>query len=159
MSRSNKPTGKNHPKTNRTAKTTRTTKTIKATKVAKPKTNTSHPKADTYAGLQPPPYIEKPQPARQAPCYIPLCLSSQSGHSHVLYYNANAPIDEIFECATARLQAVIDLMENLLEYNNAEKTALPAIATVSNYLLSDAMTLLQELDPIALALKNECPSN
>lgn len=98
-------------------------------------------------------YLATPAVKGSAPCYIPLCLSSQSGHSHVLYYNANAPVDELFDCATARLQAVIDLMEGLLEYNNAEKKSLPAVASVSAYLLNDAMTLLQELNPIATALK------
>lgn len=64
-------------------------------------------------------------------------------------------MDEIFDCATARLQAVIDLMESLFECNTVEKKAVPAVATASAYLLNDAMTLLQELNPMALALKNK----
>ena len=104
------------------------------------------------------PLCANPTTPAQSPCYIPLCLSSQSGHSHVLYYNVNAPTDEIFECATARMQAVINLMENLFEYNTAEKTAIPAVTKVSAYLLNDAMTLLQELNPIAMQLKAK-PTN
>ena len=74
----------------------------------------------------------------------------------MLYYNANAPADEIFDCATARMQAVIDLMENLFDFTTAGKTAIPS---VSAYLLNDAMTLLQELNPIAMQLKAKTASN
>ena len=97
--------------------------------------------------------------SKQSPCYIPLCLGSQSGHIHVLYYNANALLDEIFNCANARMQAVIDLMESLFEYNTAEKTAISAVANASAYLLNDAMTLLQELNQIAIQLKANTRSN
>lgn len=88
-----------------------------------------------------------------APCFIPLSLNSQSGNEHVLYYNANAPLDDIFECAMARLQAVTNLLENLYEFDKAENSGVYAISAVSALLLNDAMTLLQEFHPVANRLK------
>lgn len=134
MTRSKKPKSNTHAKVNRTTKRSETLHNI------------SVPKEPLF-------YPIGSSVKQQTPCYIPLCLGSQSGHSHVLYYNANAPEDEIFDCATARLQAVIDLMESLFEYDATEKKAIPAVATVSSYLLNDAMTLLQELNPMATQLK------
>lgn len=135
------------PQTNK-PNTSNRSKTSRATKTATTARSTSR--------INPVPlYAANPAPAKQAPCYLPFCLSSQSGHSHVLYYNANAPADELFDCATARMQAVINLMESLFEYNNAKKSTVPSVATVSAYLLNDAMTLLQELNPLAIKLKKE----
>jgi len=92
--------------------------------------------------------------ATQSPCYIPLSLTSQSGNEHVLYYNANAPVDDIYECATARLEAVINLLENLYEFDKAESTAVHAVSSVCVLLLNDAMALFEELNPIATKLRN-----
>lgn len=88
-----------------------------------------------------------------APCYIPLSLTSQSGSEHVLYYNANAPIDDLYECAIARLQAVINLLENLYEFDKAESTAVHAVSSVCALLLNDSMAMLEEFNPLAKKLR------
>lgn len=117
------------------------------------KTLNSTNKSSSTAQKKPLFSMDKPATKQLAPCYIPLCLSSQSGHSHVLYYNAHAPSEALFDCATARMQAVIDLMKCLFEYSSAEKKSVPAIAAASAYLLNDAMTLFQEFSPIANQLR------
>ena len=89
------------------------------------------------------------------PCFIPLSLTSQCNSENVLYYNANASLDDIYECATGRLHAVINLLENLYEFDKSNPTTLHAIISVSTLLLNDAMTLLEELNPIASKIRNK----
>lgn len=86
--------------------------------------------------------------------FIALNGTSQNTSESVIYYNANASLDAIYECATARIQAVINLLENLYELK-AEENAVCAIASVSALLLNDATTMLEALDPIAVMLRDE----
>lgn len=88
------------------------------------------------------------------PYFIALNATSQSNSESVLYYNANASLDAIYECATARIHAVINLLENLYELRAQENT-ITAIAAVSTLLLNDATTLLESLEPIAMELRKE----
>lgn len=89
----------------------------------------------------------------KSPCYIPLSLTSQSGCEHVLYYNADAPLDDIYECATARLKAVINLLENLYEFDKAETAAVHAVLSACALLLNDSMSMLEEFNPLAKKLR------
>lgn len=86
------------------------------------------------------------------PCYIPLNLVSQCGHEFVLYYNANAPRQAIFDCATSRIKAALHLLEVFGTTKNAEAETLYAVASASSLLLNDALTLLHELNPKAYRL-------
>lgn len=91
------------------------------------------------------------------PCYIPLSLTSQCHHENVLFYNANACEDSIYECAMGKLHAAINMAENLYEYSDAPPKALQSFAVVFSLLLNDAYTLLEEHNPIAVKLRNEQP--
>ncbi|MFD1261062.1 hypothetical protein [Entomomonas asaccharolytica] len=88
------------------------------------------------------------------PYFIALNTSSQSNSESVLYYDANASLDAIYECATARLHAVINLLENLYELKTQESTV-TAVASVTSLLLNDATTLLESLEPIAMELRKQ----
>ncbi len=120
------------------------TQTIKKAKTRasnKNKTNQSHTHAkSTGFGI------------KKAPCYIPLNLVSQCGHEFVLYYNANAPRQAIFDCATSRIKAALHLLEVFGATKNAEAQTLYAVASASSLLLNDALTLLHELNPNAYRL-------
>lgn len=91
---------------------------------------------------------------KKDPYYIAFNGTSQNTSEEVIYYNANASLDAIYECATARIHAVINLLENLYELK-AEENAVCAIASVSALLLNDAATMLESLDPIAITLRDE----
>lgn len=86
--------------------------------------------------------------------FTPLGGSSQNTSNPVLYYNPNAALDDIYECAMARINAVINLCENIYELKT-EPSAVCALASVSAILLNDAITLLEELNPTALQLRQE----
>ncbi len=92
---------------------------------------------------------------KNTPYYIALNATSQCNSENVLYYNANASLDAIYECAISRINAVINLLENLYEYKNAQDGALTAISSIASILLNDAATMLEELDPIAIELRKE----
>ncbi len=51
------------------------------------------------------------------PYFIFLKLTSQSNNKNIRYYNINTPLDNIYECATDQLCTVINLFENLYEFN------------------------------------------
>lgn len=84
--------------------------------------------------------------------FTPLNPPSQHSSTPVLYYNPNAPIDDIYSCAIARINAIINLCEHLRQ-PNTPANAINALACVSTILLSDAHILLEELNPIALQLR------
>lgn len=115
-----------------------TIKKAKTRKSTKNKTNQSQPHIkNTGFGI------------KKAPCYIPLNLVSQCGHEFVLYYNANAPRQAIFDCATSRIKSALHLLEVFGATKNAEAQTLYAVASASSLLLNDALTLLHELNPKA----------
>lgn len=92
---------------------------------------------------------------KQAPYYIALKATSQANSENVLYYNANASLDAIYECATARINAIINLHEALYEYKTPPEDALTALSSITTLLLNDATTLLESLEPIAMELRKE----
>lgn len=83
-------------------------------------------------------------------CFIPLCSDSQGDSENVLFYNKEASLEAIYNCATGRIQAVINLLVNLYEYRDSDPSILHAVASVSAYLLNDAYGLLEEFTPQAL---------
>lgn len=91
---------------------------------------------------------------KKLPYYIAFNGTSQGTSESVIYYNANASLDAIYECATTRIQAVINLLENLHELKVEENTVC-AIASVSTLLLNDAAIILESLDPVAVTLREE----
>lgn len=86
-------------------------------------------------------------------CCIPLNGTSQAGAEKVLYFNANAPLDDIYECANARLTAVVNLLESLYEFDKADPMAVQALSSVCALLLNDAMVMLEEFNPVATQLR------
>lgn len=89
------------------------------------------------------------------PLFIALNSTSQGNSENVLYYDANASQEAIYECATARLTAVINLLENLYEFKNIHQDTLSAVTSIAALVLSDVRTLLEEFNPIAQRLRDE----
>lgn len=64
----------------------------------------------------------------------------------VLYFDADASPTEIYECATARMDAAFHMLEALSTAVDIRDTrALPAIASAAAMLLSDASGMLASL--------------
>lgn len=80
-------------------------------------------------------------------CFIPLNSDSQHDTDNVFYYDAGAPLEAIYNCATGRMQAVINLLSNLYEYKNGDPVTLSAVAVVCSLLLNDAYSLISTLAP------------
>lgn len=93
------------------------------------------------------------------PCYIPLSLTSQCNGENVLFYNANAPLDSIYGCAIGRLQAAINLADSLKDLNEVSTNTLNSFTEVISLLLNDCYTLLEELNPVAVKLRDEYKHN
>lgn len=87
--------------------------------------------------------------------FIPLDPASQGNSENVLYYNTNSSSDAIYECAMARLRAAANTLESLHEYHNPPQYALSRTAITLTFLLNDAIILLEELNPIAIKLRQE----
>ncbi|UYZ85416.1 hypothetical protein MTZ49_07665 [Entomomonas sp. E2T0] len=92
---------------------------------------------------------------KSPPHFVTLNSNLQSNGESVLYYNANASLDAIYECAIGRLKTVTDLLENLYEFKAAPTNTIIAICSISTLLLNEAATLLEELDPVAVQLRKE----
>lgn len=82
--------------------------------------------------------------------FIPLSSDSQGDAENVLFYDKEASFEAIYNCATGRIQAVINLLVNLYEYHNSDPSMLRAISVVAALLLNDAYSLLEELTPRAI---------
>ncbi|UYZ84695.1 hypothetical protein MTZ49_03790 [Entomomonas sp. E2T0] len=82
-----------------------------------------------------------------SPHFLPLNYGSQGNSENVLYYDANASRDAIYECATARLKAVIDLLEELHELKTITSTSASALSIATSLLLNDVYSLFEELNP------------
>lgn len=82
------------------------------------------------------------------PHFIPLNYASQGNNENVLYYDASAAPDDIYECAMARLKALIDLLEELHELKTITSTSASALSVLASLLLSDVYSLFEELNPI-----------
>lgn len=52
--------------------------------------------------------------------FIPLSSDSQGDSENVLFYDKDASFEAIYNCATGRIQAVINLLVNLYEYHNSD---------------------------------------
>lgn len=79
--------------------------------------------------------------------FIPLCSDSQGDSENVLFYNKESSFEAIYNCATGRMQAVINLLVNLYEYHNSDPSMLRAVSVVAALLLNDAYSLLEKLTP------------
>lgn len=88
------------------------------------------------------------------PNFIPLSPDSQGDSENVLFYNKVASLEAIYNCATGRIQAAINLLINLYEYRNSDPSMLHAISVVVALLLNDAYSLIEEFAP--QALKDRC---
>lgn len=85
--------------------------------------------------------------------FIPLGSDSQGDSENVLFYNKEASLEAIYNCATGRIQAVINLLVNLYEYRNSDPSMLRAISVVAALLLNDAYSLLEEFTPNTLKVR------
>lgn len=95
------------------------------------------------------------QISSNTPRFVPLSFASQGYTENVLYYKADASLDAIYECASARLKAAIKLFEELLESKTVSNEGISAVAVVSTILLNDAYSLYEELSPIAQVLRKQ----
>lgn len=86
--------------------------------------------------------------------FTPLNSDPQNTTNPVLYYDTNASIDDIYECAVFRLQAIISLLKNLDSYKDDPET-INTLVSISTPLINEALTPLEELNPIALKLRLE----
>lgn len=82
--------------------------------------------------------------------FIPLNIGSQNTIGNVLYYDSLASLDNLYDCITGRLDAVINLLEQLQNYNDSPPPALQAVAAVSSILLNDVYSVLSQFTPSAL---------
>lgn len=82
--------------------------------------------------------------------FIPFNADSQSGATNVIFHNTEAPLEDIFNCITGRLSAVINLVVNLYDYRNSDPSTLQALSVIISYLLNDVYSLLDEFTPQAL---------
>lgn len=89
------------------------------------------------------------------PYYIPLNQTSPCNVENVLFYNANASSEAIYECAIMRLKMVINLLESLYGLKGIKENSLPALTAICGLMLSDVYTLLEEFNPIAIKLRKE----
>lgn len=87
--------------------------------------------------------------------FIPLSSDSQGDAENVLFYNKQASLEALYNCATGRIQAVINLLVNLYEYHESDPSMLKAISVVAALLLNDAYSLLEEFTPLALKARVE----
>ncbi|AWM78982.1 hypothetical protein DKL61_00615 [Gammaproteobacteria bacterium ESL0073] len=71
---------------------------------------------------------------------------SQNTINPVLYYDPNASIDDIYECAVFRLQAIISLLKNI-DSRKDDPEIINALVSISTPLINEALTLLEELNP------------
>lgn len=87
--------------------------------------------------------------------FIPLNSDSQGDSENVLFYNKEASLEAIYNCATGRIQAVINLAVNLYEYQESDPSMLKAISVVTALLLNDAYSLLDEFTSQAVRARFE----
>jgi len=87
--------------------------------------------------------------------FIPFNSDSQCGATNVIFYNKEAPLEDIYNCITGRLQAVINMLVNLYDYQNSDPSTLQALSIMTSYLLNDAYSLLEEFTPQALKARQE----
>ncbi len=90
-----------------------------------------------------------------SPRFIPLSSASQGNSENVLYYDANAPMDAIYECASARLQAILNLLDILHDFKGSSPNNTAVLSVVASYLLNDAHTLFERLSSISLEYEKE----
>lgn len=87
--------------------------------------------------------------------FIPFNSDSQCSATNVIFYNKDASLEDIYNCLTGRLNAVINLLVNLYDYRNSDPSALQALSVTASYLLNDAYSLLEEFTPQALKEREE----
>jgi alkanesulfonate monooxygenase SsuD/methylene tetrahydromethanopterin reductase-like flavin-dependent oxidoreductase (luciferase family) len=75
----------------------------------------------------------------------PLPITSNGG-ADVLYFDADASPTDLWECATWRLDAAQEMLEQISQYRQAVGAdAMPAVATVVSILMSDAQGMLRRI--------------
>lgn len=89
------------------------------------------------------------------PRFIPLNANSQGNSDNVLYFDAGAAPDAIYECAMARLKALIDLLEELHELKTITSTSASSLSIIATLLLSDVYSLFEELNPMFNELEQD----
>lgn len=87
----------------------------------------------------------------KSPLFVPLSPASQAVGENVLFFNANASMDAVYECANARLQAIINLLDMLHEFKSSSPNNAAVVSSMASFLLNDANTLFEELSGLALS--------
>lgn len=82
----------------------------------------------------------------------PLLSGSQGTSVNVLYFDAQVGEDGLYECATSRLNALLNLNSELAGLNTETSAGMDqsALSEVNSILLSDAMTMLNHLHNVVI---------
>ncbi|AOR60110.1 hypothetical protein WCT56_10680 [Pectobacterium parmentieri] len=82
----------------------------------------------------------------------PLLSGSQGTSVNVLYFDAQVGEDDLYECATSRLNALLNLNSELARLNTDTSAGMDqsALSEVNSILLSDAITMLNHLHNIVI---------
>ncbi|QHQ16987.1 hypothetical protein GMW39_14750 [Pectobacterium parmentieri] len=86
----------------------------------------------------------------------PLLSGSQGTSVNVLYFDAQVGEDDLYECATSRLNALLNLNSELARLNTETSAGMDqsALSEVNSILLSDAMTMLNHLHNVVIRGKH-----
>ncbi|EBV5083844.1 hypothetical protein DO659_10690 [Salmonella enterica subsp. enterica serovar Minnesota] len=80
------------------------------------------------------------------PDFKPLNYLSQLCAEDVFYFNADASTEALMSNATARIHSLMNLHSGIAELKPGSEVDISYLSAVSTYLLSDAYSLLAELE-------------
>ncbi|MBN3063545.1 hypothetical protein H5A21_05435 [Pectobacterium aquaticum] len=82
----------------------------------------------------------------------PLLSGSQGTSVNVQYFDAQVGEDDLYECATSRLNALLNLNSELARLNTETSAGMDqsALSEVNSILLSDATTMLNHLHNVVI---------
>ena len=80
-----------------------------------------------------------------SPRFKPLEQASQGSNENVLYFDSQATKEAKLECLTARLSALLGLLESLHEFDKPPVYALQKMGILSTILLSDATSIVNNI--------------
>lgn len=80
-----------------------------------------------------------------SPRFIPLEQASQGSNDNVLYFDSQATKEAKLECLTARLSALLGLLESLHEFDKPPAYTMQRLCIISTILLSDATSIVNNI--------------
>ena len=79
------------------------------------------------------------------PRFKPLDQASQGCNENVLYFDSQATREAKLECLTARLSALLGVLESLHEFDKPPAYALQKMGVLSTIMLSDATSIINNI--------------